>query len=57
MYVMTMYSAVRIPLVSNCTIWIRFIIIIIIIIIIKFAFHFLQLHTHTYARMWTGVGI
>ena len=29
MYVMTMYSAVRIPLVSNCAIYIRFIIIII----------------------------
>ena len=32
MYVMTMYSAVRIPLVSNCALQIRFIIIIIIII-------------------------
>ena len=35
MYVMTMYSAVRILLVSNCAISIRFIIIIIIIIIIE----------------------
>ena len=33
MYIMTMYSAVRIPLVSNYAIYIRFIIIIIIIII------------------------
>ena len=32
MYVMTMYRAVRIPLVGNCAIQIKFIIIIIIII-------------------------
>ena len=34
MYFMTMYSAVRMPLVWNCAIKIRFIIIIIIILIL-----------------------
>ena len=34
MYFMTVYSGVRVPLVSNCATYIRFIIIVIVVVVI-----------------------